>query len=116
MQTRILDNGDLEISADATERVDLADVIRAGGYWHAEMHMADCLHESYDFVRPESIAAMTESPILCAADDIDYPGDGQPTPRADAVVWWFPNYQIIDPWDALSETGRVVFTRASDAS
>lgn len=116
MNTTILPNGDLEITMDnEEERFSLLEMC-ALGYQEAESHMAECLHEEYEFVRPEVIGALTDAPILCASDDMDYSDEtmGAPfysaAPLPGAKVYWFPNYAVIDPWEELATKGCVVFT------
>lgn len=111
--THILPNGDLCITADRDERRSIIGEARRDGYIAAEMAVADMLGDSYTFIAPENIGALTDAPIL--ADEPDY-GDEHnvdgPGVHPDSCVWWFPNYMIEDPWFTLVKTGKVVFTLA----
>jgi hypothetical protein len=117
--TRILPNGDLRITANNEARAILVEAYRRHGYSEAESAMAELLHELYDFVRPESIGALTEAPILCASDDMGYSEEayeahGGFVPLPDAAVFWFPDYALRDPWEELKNHGFVVFARAPE--
>lgn len=116
IRARIKGN-DLIITADNESRADLADAYRDrsnyGGCIKAEMLVGEGLHEKWEFILPESVGALTDAPILCDCDGLDYPDDGYLTVREDATVAWFPNYMVTDPWVSLRNTGRVTFTIAS---
>lgn len=58
-----------------------------------------------DTVRPEQIGALTDAPIF--ADGIEHDPDG--TLGAVGNVWWFPDYQVLDPLEVLLEKGSVRF-------
>lgn len=92
-------------------RAELADALREG-YSRAESLMSEWLHESFEFIRPEEIGALTDSPILCDCDGLDYPATGDREIREDAKVYWFPDYMIRDPWQMLASRGRVEFVKA----
>jgi hypothetical protein len=110
ISTKILPNGNLKITANNGARAVIADAYREFGYQGAEQAVFEFLHERYDLVPPETVGALTDAPILCASDDIDYSDEGgtcQPYP--DAAVFWFPDYTIRDPWAELKNKGVVVF-------
>lgn len=110
MNYRILPNGDLLLTAGNSDRSELSEW-RAKGYSEAESFIAECLHERLYFVRPETIAALTDAPILC--DDMDFSDEmGEFRPYPDAKIWWYPDYMVSDPWQKLATRGRVQFTKA----
>jgi len=79
------------------------------------MTVADMLGDSYTFVAPENIGALTDAPILTDApnyEDVFSAPNFGPTVYPDSKVWYFPNYMIEDPWFTLVKTGKVVFTLA----
>lgn len=96
------------LTADNESRAELADAYRYGGYYRAESYVAEQLHERWEFVRPEEVGALTDSPIIAECDGIDRNDDGDLT--AVGKVAWFPRYELDDPWASLRNTGRVVFT------
>lgn len=53
-------------------------------------------------VDPESIGALTDSPIIALGDD----GQGQLS-----RLWWHAESPKVDPWLELARTGRVLFMR-----
>lgn len=106
MKTELTARGDLRIIADEDEREDLR---AATGYYDREQIVSEGLHEHYDFIAPETIAALTDAPILCHADDTSVEDDGQRTIVAHARIYWFPNYAITDPWEELADRGEVIF-------
>lgn len=62
-------------------------------------------------VSPEAIGALTDSPIICAEIFQPVPDDEGESYNVDpeAVFYWFPNYQVCDPWEQLKNCGRVEF-------
>lgn len=72
----------------------LAEVIE----WH--------LGNSWTFVSPEDIGALTEAPILSEGIDYDNHGKVQHV----GVVYWYPEYEVKDPVEQLLENGFVDFT------
>lgn len=98
------------LTADNESRAELADAYRNGGYPYAESYVGECLHERWEFVRPEEVGAMTDSPIIAECDGIDRDDDGELVKVG--KVAWFPNYQITDPWESLRNIGRTVLTLA----
>lgn len=112
IQARIKGNT-LIITADNAARADLADAYRSGGSFRAEQEVSEGLHEKWEFISPEDIGALTDAPILCDCDGMDYTDDGERIIRNDAKVAWFPNYMVTDAWASLRNTGRVAFTIAA---
>lgn len=110
---RTIDIGDaLQLKLGNAGRAELADALR-DGYWKAESLVAEWLHEAFEFIRPEEIGALTDAPILCDCDGLDYPDTGDRETRDDARIFWFPDYMIRDPWAELARRGRVEFRRAA---
>lgn len=114
--TKILPNGNLLITAGNYDRSELARLEHTYGYVAAEHHVAEMLHELYEFVDPYKLAALTDAPILVDCDGLDYSEDVEPgeypAVLPDAKLFWFPDYAVIDPWETLRRTGRVIFTKA----
>ncbi len=96
MQTQIIDNGNLVLTADNEDRAYIASEQRQYGYLGAESAIQDDLfcNCEFEFILPEDIGALTDAPII---------SDGE-------NVWWFPDYMITDPW-ALLKQGRVEFVK-----
>ena len=109
---RELPGGALRITADNAGRADLADATRAGGYHRAESEVAESIvGNGLEFVAPEHIGALTDAPII--AEGFGFTDEGEPELSEGAKVWWFPDYQVRDPWALLRDTGRVDFTLAA---
>ena len=68
------------------------------------------LCNGWDFVSPEDFGALTEAPIL--SEEIIYTDEGE-VERV-GVVYWFPDYMIIDIIEQLIKNGEVVFLREED--
>lgn len=100
--------GGLKIAACNEARRELAE---ADGYPARESLVAEWLHESFEFLRPEEIGALTDAPILgdCATIERDDLGELTAT---GGPVWWFPAYAVRDPWVELMSRGRVTFTES----
>lgn len=101
----------LLLTADNESRAELADAYRADGYPRAESYVGEALHEKWEFIRPETIGALTDAPILAECDGIDRDEDGEIINVG--RVAWFPDYAIRDPWEELKNTGKVAFTIAN---
>lgn len=108
MKAQILKTGFLKITADNEDRAELAYAYRGnpGGYPQAEDYVRETLNQlGWEFVRPETVAAMTDAPILTNDQETD--DDGNVTRVGD--VWWFSGYMVNDPWEQLKNKGRVIF-------
>lgn len=103
-----LRNNTVLLTADNESRAELADAFRDGGSLRAELYIGDELHEKWEFVRPEEVGALTDSPILAECDGLDRDDNGDLT--AVGKVAWFPDYAVRDPWEELRNRGRTVFT------
>ena len=103
-----LRNNTVLLTADNESRAKLADLMRGEeGFQRAEHYVAEELHEQWEFIRPEEVGAITDSPLLAECDGLDRDNDGELT--AVGNVCWFPNYMVTDPWESLRNHGRVVF-------
>lgn len=115
IRARIHENR-LILTADNASRASLAIELRQRDYDRIEQEIQDDLHEAFEFFQPEWIGALTDAPILVPCDSIDYSDEalkaGHPALYPEARVFWFPNYMIQDPWEALARFGRVVFVEA----
>lgn len=67
-----------------------------------EEHVQD---GTIDFIRPEEVGALTDSPIF----GTDVVRDDQGNVTSYRSLYWFPNYQVIDPVEELEEAGEVYF-------
>lgn len=114
MKTEILPNGNLRILADAADREALAEIYADSekGYLDAEQLAREALRElGFEFVLPEWIGALTSAPIFAdCVEFVEFPDSGEFYVPEDARVWWFPAYEITDPWETLRDTGEVIFT------
>lgn len=105
----VLANGDLELTADATDILDR----KGSGYWciWSELFEQYATNGSFELFNPETanpFVGLTGAP--CIAETMTTEDDG--TRVIEGRLWWFPDYQIIDPLDKLRDDGRVVFTLA----
>lgn len=107
-----LRNNTVLLTADNESRAELADLLRNYGDSHAEMYVADELHEKWEFIAPEAVGALTDSPLLAECDGLDRDDDGELI--AVGKVCWFPNYMITSPWEQLRNRGRTVFALAPE--
>lgn len=115
MRYEELPNGALRFIANNDDRADLAYAYKEGGYPRAESTVIDLVvGNGLDFVLPEHIGALTDSPIF--AEGFFFDDDNNPHLEDDAKVWWFPDYAIRDPWAELRNKGRVDFTRAASGN
>lgn len=109
----VIENGNLVFTMDEEDRAT----------WKAELaeqeylDIEDVFYDSglggncdLDTVQPHQIGALTDSPIFAEAVEYD-PGG---VIGATGNVWWFPDYQVINPLETLLETGRVVFKGAPE--
>lgn len=103
--------GALRLTLGNEGRAELAEALRES-YNRAESLVSEWLHEMYEFVHPEEIGALTDAPILCDCDDLDYPDTGEREFLPNAEFYWFPDYMIRDPWQLLAWRGRVEFVKA----
>jgi hypothetical protein len=103
IKATILKNGCLKITADNAGRHELA---QCNYFDKIEVHIAEELHrDNFEFIRPEWVGALTDSPIL--TNDLSIGDTGVAEFVGD--VWWFPNYMITDPWQELKNKGKVIF-------
>lgn len=68
------------------------------------------LCNGWHFLQPEQIGALTAAPIL--TDDVIFDDEGNGDIKELGRVFWFPNYQILDPVRVLAEKGSVDFDLA----
>lgn len=94
-------------TADAETQRELEDAYFAGGYPAAELAVAEALRGEWEFIRPEDIGAMTDSPLLARSDTIVRDDEGNLVEVG--RVAWFPDYAMHNPWMDLIMHGRVTF-------
>lgn len=70
--------------------------------------ISDYIGNGWDEILPEKIGAITEAPII--GRDVVWDDEGD-VENAEAI-YWYPNYQIEDPFRVLLETGEVFFEKA----
>lgn len=118
MDAQVID-GDLVITIDEYDRSEQGDFAGAvaKGWNAAEDYVTEALHERFEFIGPEKVAALTAAPILARSDDVDMSDEadaagalGRLLPTAEAV-WWYPDYAVLSPWEELLRDGKVIFTR-----
>ena len=111
--TKILSNDGtitgLKIEADEESREELREEL-IGGYFQAESLLAEGLHGRFEFVQPEEVGALTDSPLLVDCDDTFLSDNGDRQFTAKSVdVFYFGDYMIKCPGTLLSESGLVIF-------
>ncbi len=86
---------------------------QADDNWNArfEKLIESHLGNGWAWLEPREVAALTDSPIL--AFDTQRDDEGELTDSGD--VYWYPDYQIVDPIEVLFRDGLVVFPRAEKA-
>lgn len=103
IRAKIQKDGYLKITADNEGRRELKEI---NEYFRMENLVAEELNQTnFQFLLPEIIGALTDAPIIC--DDLSIDDAGTVISVGD--TWWFPDYQVTDPWETLKNTGRVIF-------
>lgn len=104
-----ISKGALIIRADKNARQELAQAYEDKRYSDVEGFIIESITGDgvLDWILPEQIGALTSAPIFGELTLSDH-GDVTEVGR----VFWFPNYQIEDPWETLMNTGEVIFTEA----
>lgn len=63
------------------------------------------------WVLPEQISALTDAPILSdRMPDLEKGEFGELD--KDALIWWYPNYQVRSPLQDIREYGSCIFNKA----
>jgi hypothetical protein len=119
--TKILDNGDLLVTADNTCRTFIAEEMRKGSdYWSilADIFEQERCNGGLEPFEPGNgephsgpFVGLTSAP--CIAESMDYLDDGRQ--RITGRCWWYPDYATHDPLDDLKNRGRAVFAFGFDA-
>ncbi len=109
----VLPNGDLKFTLSGDALAEAIEQHAAGDF--RDVGDLVCDHDmtangELYIILPEWIGALTDSPIF--SDELDYDGGDTDTVSHVGRVWWFPDYQILDPMQILLDTGEVIFTRA----
>lgn len=68
-------------------------------------------NDSFDWLRPEEIGALTDAPII--AQDVERNDTGELV--STGAIFWYPQYETTDEISELMERGRLIFTRAPDS-
>ena len=113
----VLPNGDLKFTLTGEAREEAIENHESGGYLWRDVGDLVCEHDmtangELYIVLPEWIGALTDSPIF--TDELEYDGGDTDTVSHVGRVWWFPDYQILDPMQILLDTGEVIFQRAPE--
>lgn len=110
MNTTILPNGNLRLTADNATRAYIADEIRHGRRNHVIFELLE--HEicnggftPFDAGDANPFVGLTSAP--CIAESMDVPDDGERV--IVGRLWWFPDYMIRDEIEELRDRGRVDF-------
>lgn len=114
---KILPNGDLEVTANEETREHIRENEANDGYWETlcrifEPYWTNGSYQPFDAGEGNPNVGLTSAP--CIAESMDVPDSGE-----NVIVgrlWWYPNYMVRDPLDDLRDTGRTVFTLASEKS
>lgn len=117
MQATIMDDGNLKITADTEDREGISWHYAEGGdgFNGADSDIVGELRDAgFERVEPEWIAALTDAPIF--SDEVEWPEDGDDMPMVRGRVWWYPSYQVLDPWEELGKDGEVIFKLAPEVS
>lgn len=110
-----LPDGSLQIELDNTEEAReeleaLMDKHPDNTVW-AELLEPYSTNGGYSLISPETIGALTESPII-ASEPVSWDDNEDMYLHKDAKVWWFPDYMVRSELGELLEKGFVVFTKA----
>lgn len=107
------ESGDLLITLTEEGKEELPEIIQRNsfyaGVWTDLLESIICNSET-EFIRPEQIGALTDSPIIGLNVSLD--DDGKIEEREDTKFFWFPDYQVIDEFNELLTKGQIVFTKA----
>lgn len=111
VEITIDDAGDLVVTADREMLEDVA--ATCSDYWgrlHSvfEPYSANGSYAVFDAGSANPFVGLTDAP--CVAEEMDVLDDG--THVIVGRLWWYPGYELADPWTDLEETGRTVFTAA----
>lgn len=93
------------------------EILALDGYYDRQEYVMDGLGQGWEMVRPEELGALTDSPIIARSEDLIRDTDtNELIGIADSAtgIWWFPDYQVQDPWEALARDGEVVFVNGMD--
>lgn len=74
-------------------------------YERKQQVVADALHERWEFIRPEEIGALTDSPVLASETRYDKHGNLEGYNQ----VCWYPAYELRD-WLLELQNGSTIFT------
>ena len=107
---KILENGDLKITADNSSKSELKYARERSGYWGAMAEAFDGYRsngsfEHFDAGNANPFVGLTSAP--CIAESMS-PNDDDQNVIA-GRVWAFMNYQIEDDLGELIRTGKVVY-------
>lgn len=98
----------LVISADQDGQDDIL-LAQLSTHTSPEAVISEALHEQWEFINPEEIGALTNSPILAKSDEIVRDEEtGEIT--SVGTVAWYPQYEVTCPWSRLVDYGEVVFS------
>ncbi len=107
--------GNLRIDLDNTEEAreelkDLMDKHPDNTVWW-ELLEPYYTNGGYSLISPETIGALTESPII-ASEPVSWDDNEDMYLHKDAKTWWFPDYMVRSELGELLEKGFVIFVKA----
>jgi hypothetical protein len=108
----ILPNGNLKITLTQDGKIELnriqteyaEDWIDYETLWNILEHQ---LCNGWDWLRPEQVGALTDSPIL--TNDVTYNDNGEV--EKIGQIWWYPNYMIDNLTEVLYNNGYIIFEK-----
>lgn len=106
------ENG-LNITIAKRKKTELKEFIKEERRKHGQLYVAGLLDSSgylgngWDEISPEKIQALTEAPII--GHNIGWDDNGEVELYEDSKIYWYPNYQMWDPWEELLKEGEVFF-------
>jgi len=112
LKLNILPDGNLQIIADKDAHEEKKKILSMSSINAMIYLMEDHICNGWGLVSPETIGAMTSSPILC--DDFIIEDDGTENPQGN--IWWFPEYETTNEIEKMFTKEGAIFTKANDNS
>jgi hypothetical protein len=115
MLTATIEGKMLTLRASRDFRRELIELVRRGANeGRIMMEIGEALHEEWEFIAPEDIGALTDSPILAESKDVERHEEYGFIIDVGRVAW-YPGYAMACPWTELVKTGKVEFNIAGGA-
>ena len=108
----ILPDGNLKITLTPEGKIELTDLISnphpdQWDFITLQNIVEYQLCNGWAWLEPESVEALTESPIL--SQDVSYDDNGDIETVGD--IFWYPNYQVENLAEKLLENGYLIFSK-----